>query len=107
MLTNLRKNILNFFHGRKPGNVSLLLGNWELGDVTEDGFVLRNTREKEEWHIASQSNGWITGINRTNKLNPTVLVTNTKGFTGYAPFLVDKESVELRKLSQNRVQKVG
>jgi hypothetical protein len=97
---NLLKRI---FRPKQQGGLSFLLkgtvykGNWAIDDHSPHGFVVRNLKQNEEWHFDYASNGWITGINKTNKLNPTVIALNTKGFTGFAPILMDKKSIDTRE----------
>ena len=100
---DIKKSISSFFGRRKPRNVSVSLegyvcGNWTITEVTKFGFVLKNSKQKEEWHVCGESNGWITGLNKTNKTNPTVICVNTKGFPGYAPYLMDKASIAHRTM---------
>lgn len=94
---DIKKSFAKIFGRGKQSNVPILLGTWELENNSPDGFVIRNSKCREEWHFDSTSNGWITGVNRVNKLNPIVVCVNTKGFTGFAPVLMDKESVKHRK----------
>ena len=108
---DIKKSIAKILGCRKQSDLSVLLkgtyykGNWAIDDNSPHGFVVRNMKEKEEWHFDYTSNGWITGLNSTNKLNPTVIALNTKGFTGYAPVLMDKKSIETRKKQLEEIQK--
>ena len=92
-----KKSFFKLFGGRKQGNIPVLLGNWEIENNFPDGFVIKNTKQKEEWHFDCSSNGWITGRNKTSESNPMIISVNTKGFTGYAPVLMDKESISKRR----------
>lgn len=97
---DIKKSLSKIFGGREHCNLPVLLGNWTLEDNSPYGFVIKNTKQKEEWHFDCTSNGWITGLNKTNKVNPIAICLNTKGFMGYAPVLMDKDSIATRRKQQ-------
>lgn len=110
---DIKKSIAKIFGGREQSNVPILLknkdirGNWEIEQNFPYGFVVKNLVEKEEWHFDYASNGWVTGLNKTNPNAKTVIALNTKGFTGFAPVLMDKESIAAREtLKKEVLQKV-
>jgi hypothetical protein len=102
---DIKTRIASIFRRRKQSDVSvsldgksLFVGNWELCEFTPEGFIVKNSKQREEWHFCGESNGWITGLNKTNKVNPTNICINTKGFPGFTPQLMDKASIAHRKM---------
>ena len=72
--------------------ILLSLGNWRIIPNKTYGFVVRNTIGKEEYHFHADSNGWITGKNTNDIVNPQASSFNSNGTKVGCPVFVDEES---------------
>lgn len=72
-------------------------GNWEINFNYPFGFVVRNLKEKEEYHFHSKSDGWVTS-RHTNKKSEAIRAYNTRSLLSNTFFpqtvLVDNKTTK-------------